>query len=271
MARSPSKSKSAPARPVAKARKAPRKAVSKASPKPVPKPAPKAQRSPAAPAPSRREMRLNAGRGEDLEHIWPGLLERARQLLRKEREASLRDDPDGPARGGRVGTVELVLSGLRRQKRQSQGWSSIGWINTDHAHAAGYRFMQRALLDKGRARANRPDNVEAGDLTSEFLAPLMEAGVLHPEDLGKESAQLRELDQVLQRHLADLEKSRPDLAIVLLLVGYQGRSTEEVGKHLGITSRAVRKRLEVVRPALAALLVEAFPDLQAKLDKFRKS
>lgn len=268
MARSPSKSKSAPARPVAKARKAPRKAVSKASPKPVPKPAPKAQRSPAAPAPSRREMRLNAGRGEDLEHIWPGLLERARQLLRKEREASLRDDPDGPARGGRVGTVELVLSGLRRLKRQSQGWSSIGWINTDHAHAAVYRAMRRALLDKGRARAQRPDNVEAGDLTSEFLAPLMEAGVLHPEDLGKESAQLRELDQVLQRHLADLGEKQPGDAAVFLRVCIQQRPAAEVADELGVTSRTVRNRVCAVRAALAALLVKDSPDLRQRLARY---
>lgn len=271
MARPPSPSKSAPARPAAKPSKAPRKSVPKPARKVARKVARNPKRSPAAPAPSRREMRLNAGRDADLNHIWPGLLERARQLLRKEREASLPDDPDGPARGGRVGTVELVLSGLRRQKRKSQGWSAIGWMNTDHAHAATYSAMQRALRDKGRSRARRPDNVEAGDLTSEFLAPLMEAGVLNPGDLGKDSPQLREMDDFLRRHLADLEKSRPDLAVVLLLVGHQGRTTEEVGRHLGITSRAVRKRLVSVRPALAALLVDAFPDLRPRLDRFRKS
>ncbi len=214
--------------------------------------------------------RLNAGRDEDLLKVLPGLEERARQLLAKERELAGRGDDAGPGRKGGIGTVELVLSGLRRQKRASQGWSAIGWINTDQAHAAGYNAMRHALVDKARARDRRPDGQHAGDLTSEFLAPLIEAGALNLEDLAGEAGFVDELEGVLRSFLEQMEAQRPDLAAVYLRVCLMGDSTEDVARELSITSRAVRFRLSQVRVLVAAHLVKRFPELRERLKPLLK-
>lgn len=169
----------------------------------------------------------------DASRLWPGLKEGARRLLAAE------------GREGRILPTELALSALRRQKRASQPWSTLRWRNESHFRAAAYRAMTRALKDKFRAAGRRPDRVGAGNLASEYLAPLIQDGALDLSDLihgdGPETGACSELADALE----ELRRRHPEVAETLYLVHWKGFTHEETARTTGVSVRTVHTWLRL--------------------------
>jgi DNA-directed RNA polymerase specialized sigma24 family protein len=168
----------------------------------------------------------------DFPRLMSGLKDCASDLLR------------GEGRQGRLTPTELVQSGLRRQKRASQPWSSLRWKNESHFRAATYGHMIRSLKDKMRSANRRPDRVHAGNLASEFLAPLVEEGVLDLDDLIHGDDAPSALQAALAEALDQLRRAHPEIAETIHLVHWRGFTQEETARLMDVDVRTVRNRLQ---------------------------
>ncbi len=188
----------------------------------------------------------------DVSALWPSLKQKARDLLRRERKP------------GRVQTTELALSGLRRQKRESQPWSMLTWKNRSQFMAAAYTAMTRALRDKARARGRRPDRENAGNLGSEFLMPLVMDGALDLRTLLHGDDTPSPVIEAIRASLESLHEAVPEVARTIELYYWEEMGQEEIAQLTEVSDRTVRSRLRYGKALIAERLLQDFPDLDRK-------
>ncbi|WP_420223398.1 RNA polymerase sigma factor [Pigmentiphaga litoralis] len=126
---------------------------------------------------------------------------------------------------------DLVQDTLERAWTRFPLWQKRGelraWI---------FGIMHNQFIDQLRAQRSRPDDVAREDLPEQAARPTQTDGL-----------EVRDLDRLLQR-------LPPDQREVLLLVGVEALSYQEVAQALGVPIGTVMSRLSRARERLGAAL-----------------
>lgn len=165
----------------------------------------------------------------------------ARHLLRREAQPrSLR-------------SLELVLSGLRRQKRTDQEWKEVSWQNREHFLATMYLAMDRALKDHGRRRAAHKCKGHQW-VTLEHISPdqWLSVAQYQPQDvehtIDTPSPVLNEmLAAMFADALTQLETRHPEWAKIVRHRYYALLTIEQTAQLMGMSERTVRRHWEKAR------------------------
>lgn len=183
---------------------------------------------------------------EDIRASMDELRRMARALLRKE------------GRAGSVTTMQLILTALRREKRQGQDWSEVRWENQREFFRHAYQSMRRALIDYARTRNRRP-TIPAGGLGSEETSPLLRAGVLNLRDLAAQSAENFEQAEEMDHLLRQLDEAHPAMHLSTIVGHYafSGLTQQEIADLLGVEVTLVRRRLALAKVTLARIWSKA--------------
>lgn len=165
----------------------------------------------------------------------------ARHLLRRE------------AQPRSLHSLELVLSGLRRQKRTDQEWSEVTWQNREHFLAVMYLAMDHALKDHGRRRGARKCKGQQW-VALDDIAPdqWLSVAQYQPQDLGHmfDNPNLA-LNEILAATLADaltqLDTRHPEWAQIVRHRYYARLTIEQTARMMGMSERTVRRNWEKAR------------------------
>lgn len=132
-----------------------------------------------------------------------------------------------------VQITALVNSALRRQRREGQDWEQVRWEDRLHFFRSVFRAMERALVDRARRRAARPDR-PATDVLPETM---------QLEDFAEAVRSAPEQAVACAVALEKLEKLEPDTAEALRLYYYGGFTQDETACILDRPLIAVRRLL----------------------------
>lgn len=144
---------------------------------------------------------------------------------------------------GSMHTTQLVNSGLRKLCPKAKDWQEVSWKDREAFFKDAFFAMRRVLIDHARRRAARRE-VQAGNLASEFTAPLAAAGALDLDRLVDRATSSAELATAVDQALLDLDAAYPgqQLAEIVQHRLFSGLGQMEVATMLGITDRTVRTR-----------------------------
>jgi RNA polymerase sigma factor (TIGR02999 family) len=157
---------------------------------------------------------------DDVQQFMTELRLMAQTLLRNEGE------------GGSVRATGLIMTALRRNKREDQEWGEVTWQNRQYFFGAMHQAMRRALIDYARKRsaARRPklQFVQPEDLNLFDIPATLEN---HPRQI-----------EALEEALSWLEQRSGELAEIVQLRYFNGFSVEETARWLGNSDRTVKRK-----------------------------
>lgn len=123
------------------------------------------------------------------------------------------------------------------------GQREMPWSNRAHFYVAAAEAMRRILIDHARARRAVK---RGGDRRREPLVDVMGLAEAEPEAV-----------EAVDRAVDDLERSYPELAMVVRLRFYAGLSIEQVAAATGLSPRNVSRHWAVARAILFRALESA--------------
>lgn len=144
-----------------------------------------------------------------------------------------------------VQATDLVHSAFYRNTIRDSVWKDVTWANRQYFFADMIRAMRRSLIDRVRRyrAAKRPPLV--------FFDPA-EMPVDFSRDLEKKPERLEMLDEALIR----LEKSNPEISIIIHYHYYVGLTTGEVAEMLEVSEKTVDRGLKKARILLAEQMMK---------------
>lgn len=139
-----------------------------------------------------------------------------------------------------VQSADLVQSAFCRNTVRGSAWQDVTWENRRYFFADMIRAMRRSLIDRARRSraAKRPSLVFCGpeDMPMDFSGDLEN----RPERLA-----------LLEEALEELEKSKPEVSILIEYHYYMGLTAAEVASILEVSEKTVDRGLKKARILLA--------------------
>jgi RNA polymerase sigma factor (sigma-70 family) len=179
------------------------------------------------------------------------------ETLKREARALLAHEGNA----GTVHTTQLVNSGLKKLLPKRRDWREASWECRDAFFKDAHFAMRRLLIDYARRREARK-SVKAGAFDSNGIAPLTTTGVLNLDRLMDAAGANAALADAVDRALAELDRLYPKqrLAEIVQHRCFEQLNQEEIGKMLGISADAIRKREHRAYGLLRAELNSFFAD-----------